>query len=189
MSNKEQLSLVLRYVEPDTLLVREDLVGFFECDTGISGRTLADKITSCVRAYGLDLSNLRGQAYDGEGNMAGLVNGTAALIASDYPLAIYLHCTSHCLNLVWRYTFTALHTASILSGDIPSLHFTLPQSCLAIYLHCTSHCLNLVWRYTFIALHTASILSGDIPSLHFTLPQSCLVIYLHCTSHCLNLVW
>ena len=31
--------------------------------------------------------------------MAGSVNGTAALIASDYP------------------------------GDIPSLHFTLPQSC------------------------------------------------------------
>ena len=99
VSNKEQLSLVLRYVEPDTLLVREDLVGFFECDTGISGRALADKITSCVRAYGLDLSNLQGQAYDGAGNMAGSVNGTAALIASDYPLVIYLHCTSHCLNL------------------------------------------------------------------------------------------
>ena len=62
VSNKEQLSLVLRYVEPDSLLVREDLVGFFECDTGISGRALADKITSCVRAYSLDLSNLRGQA-------------------------------------------------------------------------------------------------------------------------------
>ena len=74
-------------------------MGLFECDTGISGRALADKITSCVRAYGLDLSNLRGQAYDGAGNMAGSVNGTAALIASDYPLAIYLHCTSHCLNL------------------------------------------------------------------------------------------
>ena len=58
MSNKEQLSLALIYVEPDTLLVREDLVGFFECDTGISGRVLADKITSCVRAYSLDLSNL-----------------------------------------------------------------------------------------------------------------------------------
>ena len=74
-------------------------MGLFECDTGISVRALADKITSCVRAYGLALSNLRGQAYDGAGNMAGSVNCTAALIASDYPLAIYLHCTSHCLNL------------------------------------------------------------------------------------------
>ena len=110
VSNKEQLSLVLRYVEPDTLLVRKYLVGFFECDTGISGRALADKITSCVRVYGLDLSNLRGQAYDGAGNMAGSVNGIAALIASDYPLAIYLHCTSHCLNLA---VVTSLQITSV----------------------------------------------------------------------------
>ena len=99
ISNKEQLSLVVRYIDLDTLLVREDLLGFVECDTGISGRDLAGKITTTLQAYGLDLSNLRGQAYDGAGNMAGSVNGTAALITADYPLALYLHCASHCLNL------------------------------------------------------------------------------------------
>ena len=31
--------------------------------------------------------------------MAGSVKGTAALICSHYPLAMYLHCSSHCLNL------------------------------------------------------------------------------------------
>ena len=31
--------------------------------------------------------------------MAGSVNGTAAIISCDYPLALYLHCASHCLNL------------------------------------------------------------------------------------------
>ena len=45
-SNKEQLSIVLRYVEGDSLSVREDLIGFVECDTGISGRSLANKIIS-----------------------------------------------------------------------------------------------------------------------------------------------
>ena len=30
---------------------------------------------------------------------AGSVNGTAALITAQYPLALYLHCTSYCLNL------------------------------------------------------------------------------------------
>ena len=92
VSNKEQMSLILRYVDSDTLLVREDLIGFFECNTGITGHELANKITSSLQAFGLDLSNLRGQAYDGAGNMAGSVNGTAAL-------ALYLHCASHCLNL------------------------------------------------------------------------------------------
>ena len=42
-------------------IVREHLVGFFECDTGITGRDLhvADKITSFLCAYGLELTNIR----------------------------------------------------------------------------------------------------------------------------------
>ena len=46
-SNKEQLSVVLRYVD-DSNNIHEDLVTFIECDTGISGRALADKI---LQAY------------------------------------------------------------------------------------------------------------------------------------------
>ena len=98
-SNTEQLSMVLRYVDPETSLIREDLVDFPECNTGIIGRCLADKITSCLQSYGLDLMKLRGQAYDGAGNVAGTVRGTAAVITSQYPLAVYTHCASHCLNL------------------------------------------------------------------------------------------
>ena len=49
---KEQLSIVLRYVEGDSLSVREDLIGFVECDTGISGRSLANKIISFLEELG-----------------------------------------------------------------------------------------------------------------------------------------
>ena len=99
-SNKEILSLVLRYVDPDILLVREDSVGFFKCDTRITGCGLANKIiVRSLRSFNLDLSNLRGQVYDGAGNMAGCVNGTATLVTNEYPQALYLHCASHCLNL------------------------------------------------------------------------------------------
>ena len=48
---------MLRYVESDSVVVREDLVGFTECDTGISGQNLADKITTFLEVLGLDLSN------------------------------------------------------------------------------------------------------------------------------------
>ena len=99
VANREQLTIVLRYVDSTTYVVREDLVGFFECDLGISGLHLATKITSTLKELGLDLSYLRGQSYDGAGNMAGSVKGTAALIRKDFPLAIYVHCASHCLNL------------------------------------------------------------------------------------------
>ena len=96
VSNKELLSIVLRYVDQDTGLAREDFVSFLECDTEIS---LAEKIVTTLQCYGLDLMKLRGQAYDGAGNMAGSIRGTAALISAQYPLALYLHCASHCLNL------------------------------------------------------------------------------------------
>ncbi|XP_011408152.1 PREDICTED: 52 kDa repressor of the inhibitor of the protein kinase-like, partial [Amphimedon queenslandica] len=99
VSNKEIISIVLRYVNSETLIIHEDLVGFFECDTGITGRALADKITATLKDFHLNLSFLRGQGYDGAGNMAGSVKGTAALITEEYPLALYLHCASHCLNL------------------------------------------------------------------------------------------
>ena len=99
VSNKEQLSLSVRYVDVDTLEIREDLLGFVECDAGVSGHALAEKITSTLQGYGLRLSDLRGQAYDGAGNMAGSTNGAAAIISADHPLAMYIHCASHCLNL------------------------------------------------------------------------------------------
>ena len=99
ISNKEQLSVVLRYVDPDTILVREDLVSFFEYDEGITGSNLAEKITDSLESFGLDLGKLRGQSYDGAGNMAGRIRGTAALISAQYPLTLYLHCASHALIL------------------------------------------------------------------------------------------
>lgn len=99
VSNKELFSIALRYIDDETGLIREDFVRLLECETGILGHCLAQKITTSVRSYGLDLTNLRGEAYDGAGNMARSVSGTAALITAEYPLAIYTHCASHCSNL------------------------------------------------------------------------------------------
>ena len=79
--------------------IREDLVDFIECDTGITGRALADKMLGFLQNHGMDLTKLRGQAYDGAGNMSGSTRGAAALITAQHPLALYIHCASHCLNL------------------------------------------------------------------------------------------
>ena len=97
-SNKEQLPLVLRFVDA-TNSIREEFVDFFHCDTGTAGSALADKILEALRGYGLDISYLRGQAYDGAGNMAGKYSGVAAIIQSNFPKAVYVHCAAHSLNL------------------------------------------------------------------------------------------
>jgi hypothetical protein len=98
-SNKEQLGVVLRYVNPANSCIREDLVSFLECSSGISGQVLSEMLLEFLTKHGLDPTNLHGQAYDGAGNMAGRINGTAARIMSSFPLALYVHCASHCLNL------------------------------------------------------------------------------------------
>ena len=41
-SNREKLSIVLRYVDPDDLQIREDLVGLVECDAGVTGSAVAE---------------------------------------------------------------------------------------------------------------------------------------------------
>ena len=109
-SNKEQLCIVLRYVEPDSSSIREDLVTFLECDSGVTGEALANKMLGFVSVH-LDPSKLRGQAYDGASNMSGKTNGAAARITAQYPLALYTHCASHCLNLAVVSSFeeTSVH--------------------------------------------------------------------------------
>lgn len=104
-SNKEQLSLVLQFVDRESCQIQEDFVLFTEYDTGVTSRNLADKMLSFLCSQGVDLEKMRGQAYDGAGSMAGKTNGAAALISREYPLTLYLHSASHCLNHT-QYTCT-----------------------------------------------------------------------------------
>jgi hypothetical protein len=90
---------VLRYVNPFDSLIREDLVTFVECDTGVTGKAIADNLLNFITSSGLDPNMLCGQSYDGAGNMAGKTNGAAAVMSSVNPLALYLHCASNCLSL------------------------------------------------------------------------------------------
>ena len=98
--------IVIRYVEPDTSYIREDLVTFLECDSGVSGEALAEKMLGFVTDH-LDPSKMHDQAYDGASNMSGRRNGVAARISSVYPLALYTHCASHSLNLAVVASFEA----------------------------------------------------------------------------------
>ena len=99
VANKEQLAIVIRYVNEDDEIC-EDFVEFVECENGITGLALAEKIKSALQdKYGLDMINLRGQCYDGAGNMSGVRNGLAARVTQEFPKAVYMWCSSHKLNL------------------------------------------------------------------------------------------
>ena len=92
------MPIVVRFIDSKHV-IREEFLGFALCSDGTGGRALAELIIAKLSEWGLELSRLRGQGYDGAGNMAGRLSGCAAVIAEQYPNALYIHCSSHCLNL------------------------------------------------------------------------------------------
>ena len=138
-SNKKQLCIVIRYVEPEAASIREDLVTFLECDSGITGKTLAYKMLGFIRNH-LYPSKMHGQAYDGASNMSGKTNGAAARISSQYSLSLYTHCPSHSLNLAAVASFGrwASVTWLVLWSVCPS-SFCTPQASEEVGRSCTEH--------------------------------------------------
>ncbi|XP_057316859.1 52 kDa repressor of the inhibitor of the protein kinase-like [Hydractinia symbiolongicarpus] len=98
-SNKEQLSLVLRYVDSN-FDIKEDFIRFLHCKEGLSGSALASIMLKALSDDPvLNVQDCRGQGYDGAGAVAGRINGLSAHILRINRKAIYTHCHSHRLNL------------------------------------------------------------------------------------------
>ena len=73
--------------------VDERFMTFRECETGVSGQAIADRLLNHLDTWQLPVSKLRGQTYDGAGAMAGKRRGAAARITELHPKATYTHCT------------------------------------------------------------------------------------------------
>ena len=81
-----------------------------------------------------------GQAYDGASNMSGKTNGAAARISSQYLLALYTHCTSHCLNLAVMASFEGMSICYVI-GVVKQLSilFYTPQASEEVGRSYTEH--------------------------------------------------
>lgn len=98
ISNKENVSVVIRFLDT-TKTIREEFIGYYICEEGLTGEAIKDIITAAVANLGLTMEDCRGQCYDGAGNMAGRLNGASSLISAEHEKAIYVHCMNHRLNL------------------------------------------------------------------------------------------
>ena len=99
VSGKEQMSLCVRYVDPTSKKIREDFLDFVHV-TDLTGKGLADKILGHLENTGIDINYMVGQGYDGASAMSGHIKGVQKIIQEQIPTAHYVHCASHCLNLV-----------------------------------------------------------------------------------------
>ena len=94
----EQLPLCIRFVDANHD-IREEFLEFGVCKR-ITGEAIANEILHLIGTAGLDISNCRGQGYDGAANMSSEAVGTQAFIKRLCPKAIYTHCCGHNLALV-----------------------------------------------------------------------------------------
>jgi hypothetical protein len=98
VSGKEQMSICVRFVD-NNLCPHEEFLGLYE-PPETTGKVLAKCIEDALLRLQLPLSALRGQTYDGASNMSGQYKGCQAIIREKQPLALYVHCGAHCINLV-----------------------------------------------------------------------------------------
>ena len=97
ISKTEQMSICIRYVYADH--VYEDFLDFVPV-IDMTGAGLAEVLLNYMKEVNLDTAYLVGQGYDGAAAMSGAYNGVQAKIKEYFPLAMYMHCASHSLNLV-----------------------------------------------------------------------------------------
>ncbi|KAK6125832.1 hypothetical protein DH2020_040428 [Rehmannia glutinosa] len=97
VSTKEQMSIVLRYVDKSGH-INERFIGI-EHVTSTTTLSLKVAIDKMFSRYNLSISRLRGQGYDGASNMQGKFNGLKSLILKENSCAYYIHCFAHQLQL------------------------------------------------------------------------------------------
>jgi len=119
-SHQEQLCLCLRFVhcKNDKHVIREEFVEF-QSAVDLTGEGLAGKILAILRGHNLNVQHMVGQGYDGAASMAGCFSGVQKKIREFAPMATYVHCASHALNLV-------LNTGSSVS-DIRNMFGTVRE--------------------------------------------------------------
>lgn len=98
VSHVDQLTFIVRYVQPDGTPV-ERFLGFIQL-LGHSAENMAGVVTRMIEDLGLDIRNCRGQSYDNAPNMSGIYTGLQAKIKALNELAYFVPCAAHSLNLV-----------------------------------------------------------------------------------------
>jgi len=98
VSHVDQLTFVVRYVLEHGMPV-ERFLTFIELE-GHKSAILEETVISQLKTFKIDIADCRGQCYDNASNMARQYSGLQARIMTLNPLAQFIPCSGHSLNLV-----------------------------------------------------------------------------------------
>lgn len=98
-SKREQLAIVVQYVDVDKAELFERFLTFVEA-ASLDASSLSAFILDTLKKNDLDPQCLVSQGYDGASVMSGRCAGVQQKVCEVVPHAVYMHCYAHCLNLV-----------------------------------------------------------------------------------------
>ncbi|XP_037775528.1 uncharacterized protein LOC119572492 [Penaeus monodon] len=102
LSHVDQLTIILRYVSPQTGVPVERFITFLKLEEHTSLFMANLVVDYLVNKCGIDFSKCRGQSYDNAANMSGKYNGMQTHILKQNKYAIFVACDGHSLNLIGR---------------------------------------------------------------------------------------
>ena len=106
---------------------KEAFVGFHATKT-TDGETLYKLVKEVINKLQLELENIVGECFDGANNRSGVNKGLSARMKECSPLAIYVHCYGHLLNLALQDTMTTVEPLRNTLRTIQSLCNSLEAS-------------------------------------------------------------
>ena len=103
VSKKEQISIVLRYLNYDEkdhqYHIHEEFLHFIPAD-GLDAQSLLESVKQTLAKCNIDKNDCIAQCYDGASVMSGCNSGVQERFCQEVPQAVYIHCYAHKLNLV-----------------------------------------------------------------------------------------
>ena len=97
-SHIDQLTFIIRYVSENGKSVERFIKFIPNCDH--TGEAISNTILKTLKTHEIDIKDCRGQSYDNASNMSGIYKGVQARITAINPLAEWIPCAAHFLNLV-----------------------------------------------------------------------------------------
>ena len=121
--NTEHLVICARFVNNENN-VREEFMTFLKLER-TTGEYVAEKMVTFLKSVDLPIENIRGQGYDGASSVSLERVDLQARIKEISPLATYIHCSSHQLNLVISHSYALPEVRNVIDRLRNCCHFFL----------------------------------------------------------------
>ena len=125
LAHREQMSQVIRFVDVDfekkDVTIRESFLGFIDMHSKDAAAT-EDAILNQLDSQDLPLENCRCQCYDNAAVMSGHVSGVQKRITDGNPLALFINCDNHSLNLAGVHASSQEALAVTFFGTIDGIY-------------------------------------------------------------------